>query len=195
MPLSCSMEHNNKWSYYSNHILLATSLEDALISSDKNYCSELIFHLFHNDTNNHTLVMHIHVSSFEISLLCQKVISIQPSLVRETPPKKPFGLLNNQLKKLYSVFTIVLGREDRCTQKTGVYMNSADTEYHRSTLFCPKERNNGMLTPRVLLLHTAFLLPNSNCDLHKCKQDLSNPNKCLTWERVKTFSLPNLWFY
>lgn len=28
--------------------------------------------------------------------------------------------------------------------------------------------------------------------LHKCKQELSNMNKCLLWERVKTFSLPDL---
>lgn len=78
------------------------------------------------------------------------------------PPQKKILLLNNPLKKLHSVFTIVLGRGDAC-RKTGVHMNSADTEYHRSTLFCPRKSkiNNDMLTPRVLLLHTDFLLPNN----------------------------------
>lgn len=107
MPLSCSMELYNMWNCYSYRILLEKLLEDVLISSDKNYCSTLIFHLFHNDTSNHTLVMYINISSFEISLWCQKVISIQTGLVRKTSTKIHV-LLNNQLKKKISVFTIVL---------------------------------------------------------------------------------------
>lgn len=117
MPLGCSMELYNMWSCYSYRILLEKLLEDVLISSDKNYCSELIFHLFHNDTSNHTLVMYINISSFEISLWCQKVIGIQTGLVRQTSTKI-LVLLNNQLKKKnHSVFTIVLSSSDTHANK------------------------------------------------------------------------------
>lgn len=60
-----------------------------------------------------------------------------------------------------SLLLYLSGRTDAC-KKPDVYMNSADTEYHRSILFCPRKSkiNNDMVTPRALLLHTAFLQPN-----------------------------------
>lgn len=153
MPLGCSMELYNMWSCYSYHILLEKLLEDVLISSDKNYCSALIFHLFHNNTSNHTLVMYINISSFEISLWCQKVISIQTGLVRQTSTKI-LVLLNNQFKKKSQRLYYCTQQQQwhACEQK-GVHMkNSADTERHRSILLSTRKskRYNGLVTPRVL---------------------------------------------
>lgn len=133
-----------------------------MISSDKNYCSELIFHLFHNDTSNHTLVMHTNISSFEISLWCQKAISIQTGFVRQTPTKI-LALLNNQIKNTVSLLLYSAGMTDACRYK-GTRRNSDDTERHGSIMLCARKskRYNGMVTLRVLLLYIAFLLPNND---------------------------------
>lgn len=61
------------------------------------------------------LVIYINIYSFENSLWCQKVISIQTGLVRQTPTKI-LVLLNNQFKKKNQCLTIVLSRDDRRMQ-------------------------------------------------------------------------------
>jgi len=92
-----------------------------------------------------------------------------------------------KIKIAASLLLYSAGMTDACKQK-GMYMkNSADTEHHESIMLCARksERHNGYYPSTPLFRYQIITL-------HKCKQELSNMNKCLPWERVKTFSLPDL---
>lgn len=136
MAPGCSMEVHNMWSFYSNHILLEKSLEDVLIS-------QLIFHLFHNDTSSHMLVMYSNISLVEISLWCQKVTSMQTGLVRQAATKI-LVLSKNRLEKQSRCFYYCTqqGWQMYANKKVHTWRTPADIERHRSILLCARKSHS-----------------------------------------------------